>query len=99
MRRSNKGREPNTIPFSTEALQANSLRLRNEWEAVQASRDRNAVYQYLAVVFELVTWWDYDQKELEVRSSGVAPARAQIGKGAGTVCRRDPLHVRSRKGR
>ena len=51
------GREPSPIPFSTEALQANLLRLQNEWETIQASRDRNAIYQYLTVVFELVTWW------------------------------------------
>src|ERR1700693_3736174 len=50
-------REPTTIPFSTEAMKANLLRLQNEWESVQASRDRNAIYQYLAAVFELVTWW------------------------------------------
>ena len=29
------GREPNAIPFSTAALEANLLRLRNEWETVQ----------------------------------------------------------------
>ena len=46
-----------TIPFSTEALQANLLRLQNEWETVQASHDRGAVYQYLSAVFELVSWW------------------------------------------
>jgi hypothetical protein len=50
LRTSKLGRELITIPFSTEALQANLLRLRNEWEAVQASRDRNAIYQYLAAV-------------------------------------------------
>ena len=49
--------DPTTIPFSTEALQANLLRLQNEWETVQASRDRNAIYGYLTAVFELVTWW------------------------------------------
>ena len=59
------GREVITIPFSTEALKATPLRLQNEWEAVQASRDRNAIYQYLAAVFELVTWWEHDQKEIE----------------------------------
>ena len=58
-------REPTIIPFSTEALQANLLRLQNEWETVQASRNRNAIYQYLAAVFELVTWWEHDQKEIE----------------------------------
>ena len=50
-------RELPTIPFSTEALQATLLRLQNEWETVQASRDRDAIYRYLAAVFELVAWW------------------------------------------
>ena len=51
------GREPPTIPFSTEALQANLLRLQTEWEAVQASRDRGAIFQYLTAVFEIVMVW------------------------------------------
>ena len=50
-------REPPTIPFSTEALQASLLRLQNEWETVQASRDRNAIYGYLTAVFETVMVW------------------------------------------
>jgi hypothetical protein len=57
-----RGREPTTVPFSTEALKANLRRLQNEWETVQASRDRNAIYQYLAVVFELVTAWAKEGK-------------------------------------
>ena len=56
------GREPITIPFSTEALQANLLRLQNEWETVQASRDRNAIYQYLTAVFEIVMVWAKEGK-------------------------------------
>jgi hypothetical protein len=59
------GREPTTIPFSTEALKANLLRLENEWEAVQASRDRDAIYQYLTAVFELVSWWMHEGKAVE----------------------------------
>ena len=51
------GREPTAIPFSTEALRANLLRLENEWEAYQTARDRDAVYGYLSLVFELVSWW------------------------------------------
>jgi hypothetical protein len=51
------GREPTTIPFSTDALKANLLRLQNEWDMVQASRDRDAIYLYLSVVFELVASW------------------------------------------
>ena len=53
-------RAPNTIPFSTEAMKANLLRLQNEWEAVQASHSRNAIYGYLAAVFELITWWAHE---------------------------------------
>jgi DNA-binding PucR family transcriptional regulator len=55
-------RAPDTIPFSTDAMRANLLRLQNDWEAVQASRSRDAIYQYLTAVFELVTWWDHESK-------------------------------------
>ena len=44
-----------TVPFSPEAMKASLLRLQNEWETVQASHDRGAIYQYLAAVFELVS--------------------------------------------
>ena len=57
-----RGREPNTISFSTEALLANLLRLKNEWEAVQASRNRDAIYQYLSAVFETVVCWAKEGK-------------------------------------
>jgi len=56
------GREPTTVPFSTEALKANLLRLQNEWETVQAIRDRGAIYGYLNAVFELVNWWAREGK-------------------------------------
>ena len=54
--------EPAAIPFSTESLKANFLRLQNEWEMVQASRDRAAIYKYLTAVFELVEWWEREDK-------------------------------------
>jgi hypothetical protein len=57
-----RGREPNTISFSTEALLANLLRLKNEWEAVQASRNRDAIYQYLSAVFETIVCWAKEGK-------------------------------------
>ena len=59
------GREPTTIPFSTEAMKANLLRLQSEWETVQASRDRDAIYQYLTAVFELVAWWAKEGKAVK----------------------------------
>ena len=92
-------RDPPTIPFSSEALQATLLRLQNEWAMVQASRDRDAIYRYLAAVFEVVGMVGRGRQGRQARLSGPAPTRIQIDKGAGTVCRYDPLHVRSRKGR
>jgi hypothetical protein len=62
------GREPTTMPFSTEALKANLLRLENEWETVQASRDRDAIYGYLNAVFELVMWWDHEGRSVNCAS-------------------------------
>jgi hypothetical protein len=59
------GREPPTIPFSTEALQATLLRLQNEWETVQASRGRDAIYRYLTAVLEVVGWWDEEGKAVK----------------------------------
>jgi hypothetical protein len=57
--------KPPTILFSSEALQANLLRLQNEWETAQTSRDRDAIYQYLNSIFELVSWWDLEGKAVK----------------------------------
>jgi hypothetical protein len=56
------GREPAIIPFSTAAMRASLERLAGEWETVQASHDRDAIYDYLTAVFELVMWWDQEGK-------------------------------------
>ena len=54
------GREPTPIPFSTEALRASLLRLQNEWETYQTTRDRDGVYGYLSAVFETVMAWSLE---------------------------------------
>ena len=59
------GVEPTAIPFSAEAMRASLLRLEDEWETVQASRDRDAIYQYLAAVFELVSWWAQEGRAVD----------------------------------
>jgi hypothetical protein len=46
-------------------MRANLLRLQNEWETVQASHSRNAVYGYLTAVFELVTWWEQEGRAVK----------------------------------
>jgi hypothetical protein len=59
------GREPTSVPFSTAAMRASLERLQGEWETVQGSRDRHAVYDYLTAVFELVMWWDQEGKAVK----------------------------------
>ena len=41
------------------------LRLQNEWEMVQASHARDAVYGYLTAVFQIVSWWDLEGKAVK----------------------------------
>jgi hypothetical protein len=53
------------IAFSTDALEANLLRLEAEWENYQTSRDRDGIYRYLGPLFELVTWWAHERKSVE----------------------------------
>jgi len=38
---------------------------RKMMEAVQASRDRGAIYQYLSAVFETVAWWAKEGKAVK----------------------------------
>ena len=57
--------QPIRVPFSNEALQANLVRLEDEWESYQSARDRDAIYGYLNAVFELVCWWDHENKAVK----------------------------------
>jgi hypothetical protein len=45
------------VPYTTQALRQDLLRVRLTWDDCQASRDRNAIYGYLSAVFDLVIWW------------------------------------------
>ena len=56
---SSRVKEPiqDDVPYTTQALRQDLLRVRSAWEDCQASRDRNAIYGYLSAVFDLVMWW------------------------------------------
>jgi hypothetical protein len=53
------------VPYSSEALRQDLDRLRGIWDDCQASRDRNAIYAYLAAVHDLVAWWAVEGRDLE----------------------------------
>ena len=95
------GREPPTILFSSEALQATLLRLQNEWETVQASRGRDAIYRYLVAVFEVVGWWDEEGKAVKrahraLHLRGYSSVREPEPFAAIILCTSDPAKVDDR---
>jgi hypothetical protein len=53
------------VPYTTEALKQDLLRVRNAWEESQASRHRDAIYVFLTAVFDLVGWWTAEKCALE----------------------------------
>ena len=53
------------VPYTTEALKQDLLRLQNAWEECQASRERDAIYGYLSAVFDLVAWWTAENRALD----------------------------------
>ena len=53
------------VPYTTQALRQDLLRLRTAWEACQVNRARNAIYSYLTAVFDLVAWWTVEKRALE----------------------------------
>src|ERR1700730_12323889 len=53
------------VPYTTQALRQDLLRLLNAWEESQASRERDAIYSYLTAVFDLVAWWAAEKRALE----------------------------------
>lgn len=95
------GRKPTTIPFSTAAVRANLLRLQNEWETVQASRDRAAIYGYLAAVFETVMVWAKEGKAVKralraLHLRGYSSVREPEPFAAVILCTSDPNKVDER---
>jgi hypothetical protein len=50
------------VPYTTQALRQDLLRVRNAWEECQASRERDAIYTYLTAVFDLVAWWAVENR-------------------------------------
>jgi hypothetical protein len=63
---SSRLRQPvkDSVPYTTQALRQDLLRVQNAWDECQASRDRNAIYGYLGAVFDLVMWWKAEDRAI-----------------------------------
>ena len=57
--------KPEPIPYSTEALRQDLVRVRNAWAKCQRRRRRDAIYTYLGAVYELVTRWAAEERAVE----------------------------------
>jgi hypothetical protein len=91
----------NDIPYTDEALKQDLLRVRNAWEESQARRERDAIYGYLAAVFELVAWWMAEGRALEraqkaLRLRWIIPADHDEPFAAIIRCTADPAKVDKR---
>ena len=89
------------VPYTTQALRQDLLRVRNAWEECQASRDRDAIYGYLTAVFDLVAWWAAENRALErahkaLRLKSMCPFDGEEPFAAIIRCTADPANVDKR---
>ena len=96
---SSRLREPlqDDVPYTTQALRQDLLRVRIAWDECQASRDRNAIYGYLAAVFDLVMWWAAEDRAISRARWALQPAGSGFTNYRRTVCRDHLVHRRSQK--
>jgi hypothetical protein len=100
---SSRVKEPiqDDVPYGTQALRQDLLRVRNAWEDCQASRERDAVYGYLSAVFDLIAWWVVEDRALErahwaLRLRRICPFEGEEPFAAIIRCTADPAKVDKR---
>jgi hypothetical protein len=96
-----KSARKDAIPYSREALRQDLARVRVAWEDAQSSRNRDAIYGYLAAVYSLVTWWaaegqDVVRARLAVRLSGLDVIAREEPFAAVIRCTADPAKADKR---
>ena len=89
------------VPYTTEALKQDLLRLQIAWDDCQASRARDAIYGYLTAVFDLVAWWVAEKSAFErarqaLRLRGITPFDHEEPVAAVIRCTADPAKVDKR---
>lgn len=55
--RKRRGEREQSVPYSTDALRHDLFRLEKTWDTCQEKRQRNAIYEFLAAVFDCVSCW------------------------------------------
>jgi hypothetical protein len=100
---SSRLREPlqDDVPYTTQALRQDLLRVRLAWENCRTSRDRNAIYGYLTAVFDLVIWWAAEGRAISracwaLRLQNIWPSDQDEPFAAIILCTADPAKVDKR---
>jgi hypothetical protein len=91
------------VPYSTQALRQDLLRVGNAWDDCQENRERDAIYIYLTAVFDLVAWWVADNCAVEraqkaLRLHNLRPSEHKEPFAAIIRCTADPGKVDKRPG-
>jgi hypothetical protein len=89
------------VPYTTQALRQDLLRVRNAWDECQANRDRDAIYNYLSAIFNLVAWWAVENRDLErackaLRLQNIRPSNHDEPFASLIRCTADPGKVDKR---
>jgi hypothetical protein len=73
-----RGTVQDDVPYATQALRQDLLRVRLAWEKCQASRDRKAIYGYLSAVFDLVMLWAAENRAVSRASCALQLQRLDL---------------------
>jgi hypothetical protein len=89
------------IPYTTQALRQDLLRVQNAWDEGQGRRERDAIYGFLSAVFGLVAWWMAENRALEraqkaLRLRHITPFDHEEPFAAIIRCTADPAKVDKR---
>jgi hypothetical protein len=92
---------PDAIPYTKEALERDLERVRGAWDECQTDRRRDAIYDYLKAVYDLVNWWSAERCEVErarqaLRLRGLLPRPREDVYAAMIRCTADPARANKR---
>ena len=86
--------KPEIIPYSKEAMRQDLDRVREAWAVCQCCRQRDAIYGYLTAVYDLVTWWAAEQRDVERARRALWSRRLEVSRAGGPIRRDHPVHGR-----
>ena len=89
------------VPYTSQALREDLLRVVNAWDECQAHRERDAIYSYLTAVFDLVAWWKAEDRAISrarwaLRLQNISPSDHDESFTAIIRCTSDPAKVDKR---